>query len=40
MIAGQCDQFNQQRQQMVQEITEEAISRVEADPHVTKKQLS
>lgn len=39
MIAGQCDQFNQQRQQMVQEMTEEAISRVEADPHRYEKAI-
>lgn len=31
-IAEQCDQFNHQRQQMVEEITEEAIRRIEAEP--------
>ena len=32
VIAEQCDQLNQQRQQLVQEITDEAIRRVEANP--------
>lgn len=32
MIAKECNQLNQERQQMVQMITDEAIARVEADP--------
>jgi len=32
LIAEQCNHLNQQRQQMVQDITEEAVNRIEAEP--------